>query len=58
LTEYSHPSGDCQLSQGPCILITGTTGFVGSRLVRFLSAQFPAMELRLAVRQKPDDSHF
>jgi uncharacterized protein YbjT (DUF2867 family) len=40
------------------ILITGATGFVGSRLVHFLSAQFPAMELRLAVRQKPDDSHF
>ncbi len=39
------------------ILITGATGFVGSRLVHFLSAQFPAMELRLAVRQKPDVSH-
>jgi nucleoside-diphosphate-sugar epimerase len=41
-----------------CVLITGAAGFVGSRLVRFLNAQFPEMELRLAVRQKPDDSHF
>jgi len=37
------------------ILITGATGFVGSRLVNFLSAQFPEMELRLAVRRRPDE---
>jgi nucleoside-diphosphate-sugar epimerase len=37
------------------ILITGATGFVGSRLVNFLSAQFPAIELRLAVRHRPDN---
>ena len=37
------------------ILITGATGFVGSRLVNFLSAQFPEMELRLAVRHRPDE---
>lgn len=37
------------------ILITGATGFVGSRLAGFLSSQFPEMELRLAVRRRPDE---
>jgi nucleoside-diphosphate-sugar epimerase len=37
------------------ILITGATGFVGSRLAGFLSSQFPNMELRLAVRHQPDE---
>lgn len=37
------------------ILITGATGFVGSRLTNFLSTQFPEMELRLAVRYSPDE---
>ena len=41
--------------QNPCVLITGATGFVGSRLAGFLSAQFPEMELRLAVRHRPDE---
>ena len=41
--------------QSPCVLITGATGFVGSRLADFLSSQFPEMELRLAVRHRPDD---
>jgi nucleoside-diphosphate-sugar epimerase len=36
-------------------LITGATGFVGSRLAGFLSSQFPEMELRLAVRRRPDE---
>ena len=37
------------------ILITGATGFVGSRLAGFLSSQFPEMELRLAVRRRPEE---
>jgi UDP-glucose 4-epimerase len=37
------------------ILITGATGFVGSRLVGFLSSQCPEMELRLALRRRPED---
>jgi len=37
------------------ILITGATGFVGSRLAGFLSSQFPEMELFLAVRHRPDE---
>jgi nucleoside-diphosphate-sugar epimerase len=37
------------------ILITGATGFVGSRLAGFLSSQFPEMELRLAVRRRLDE---
>ncbi len=37
------------------ILITGATGFVGIRLAGFLSSQCPEMELRLAVRQRPDN---
>jgi nucleoside-diphosphate-sugar epimerase len=38
-----------------CVLITGSTGFVGSRLATFLSTQFAEMELRLAVRHRPDE---
>ncbi len=37
------------------ILITGATGFVGSRLANFLGTQFPNAELRLAVRHQPDE---
>jgi nucleoside-diphosphate-sugar epimerase len=37
------------------ILITGATGFVGTRLVNFLGTQFPNTELRLAVRHRPDN---
>ena len=37
------------------ILITGATGFVGSRLANFLSTHFPEIELRLAVRHRPDE---
>jgi nucleoside-diphosphate-sugar epimerase len=37
------------------ILITGATGFVGSRLTNFLGTQFPNIELRLAVRHQPDE---
>jgi nucleoside-diphosphate-sugar epimerase len=37
------------------ILITGATGFVGSRLASFLSSQFPEMELRLAIRHRPEE---
>jgi nucleoside-diphosphate-sugar epimerase len=37
------------------ILITGSTGFVGTRLANFLSTQFPEMELRLALRRGPED---
>ena len=44
-----------QRLQNPCVLITGATGFVGSRLVGFLSSQFPNTELRLAVRHQPDE---
>jgi len=44
-----------QRPQNPCVLITGATGFVGSRLADFLSSQFPNMELRLAVRHQPDE---
>ena len=44
-----------QRLQNPCVLITGATGFVGSRLAGFLSSQFPNMELRLAVRHQPDE---
>lgn len=36
-----------------CVLITGSTGFVGTRLADFLGTQFPGMELRLAVRHRP-----
>ena len=57
LTEQSLNSsqGLDQRLQNPCVLITGATGFVGSRLAGFLSAQFPEMELRLAVRHRPDE---
>ena len=44
-----------QRLQNPCVLITGATGFVGSRLVGFLNSQFPNTELRLAVRHQPDE---
>lgn len=44
-----------QRLQDPCVLITGATGFVGSRLATFLSAQYTGMELRLAVRHRPDE---
>lgn len=44
-----------QRLQNPCVLITGATGFVGSRLIGFLSSQFPNTELRLAVRHQPDE---
>jgi nucleoside-diphosphate-sugar epimerase len=37
------------------ILITGATGFVGSRLATFLGTQCTGMELRLAVRHRPDE---
>jgi nucleoside-diphosphate-sugar epimerase len=36
-------------------LITGATGFVGSRLANFLSTQVPGVDLRLAVRHRPDE---
>jgi nucleoside-diphosphate-sugar epimerase len=57
LTEQSLNSsqGLDQRLQNPCVLITGATGFVGSRLANFLRAQFPEMELRLAVRHRPDE---
>ena len=44
-----------QRLQNPCVLITGATGFVGSRLAGFLNSQFPNTELRLAVRHQPDE---
>ena len=44
-----------QTLQNPCVLITGATGFVGGRLATFLSTQFTGMELRLAVRHRPDE---
>ena len=44
-----------QRLQNPCVLITGATGFVGSCLVGFLSSQFPKIDLRLAVRHRPDN---
>ena len=44
-----------QRLQNPCVLITGATGFVGSRLANFLSAQVPVVDLRLAVRHRPDE---
>jgi nucleoside-diphosphate-sugar epimerase len=57
LIELSHHQSQevNQRLQNPCVLITGATGFVGSRLVTFLSTQFPKMELRLAVRYRPDE---
>jgi len=48
-------SDSSQNTESSCVLITGATGFVGSRLATFLSAQFPGMELRLAVRHRPDE---
>ena len=42
-------------TEKPCVLITGATGFVGSRLAAFLSDQFPGVDLRLAVRHRPDE---
>lgn len=48
-------SDSSQNTDSLCVLITGATGFVGSRLAVFLSAQFPGMELRLAVRHRPDE---
>ena len=44
-----------QRLQNPCVLITGATGFVGSRLATYLSTQVPGVDLRLAVRHRPDD---
>jgi len=44
-----------QRLQNPCVLITGATGFIGSRLVNFLGAQFAGVDLRLAVRHRPDE---
>jgi nucleoside-diphosphate-sugar epimerase len=44
-----------QRLQNSCVLITGATGFVGSRLAGFLNSQFPNTELRLAVRHQPDE---
>jgi nucleoside-diphosphate-sugar epimerase len=44
-----------QRLQNPCVLITGAMGFVGSRLVGFLSSEFPNTELRLAFRHQPDE---
>jgi nucleoside-diphosphate-sugar epimerase len=58
LTENRHSSRGSECLQGPCILITGATGFVGSRLVSFLSAEYPEMELRFAVRRQPDNSQY
>ena len=57
MTEQSHNHSQevDQRLQNSCVLITGATGFVGSRLVNFLSTQFPEMELRLAVRQHLDE---
>ena len=37
------------------ILITGATGFVGSRLANFFITHFPEIEFRLAVRHRPDE---
>jgi len=51
------PSQSSELTQrlqNPCVLMTGATGFVGSRLANYLGAQFPEMDLRLAVRHHPD----
>ncbi len=42
-------------TENPCVLITGATGFVGSRLAVFLSSQFPEADLRLVVRHRPDE---
>ena len=57
MIEQSHnqPQEVSQRLQNPCVLITGATGFVGSRLATFLSAQFPGADLRLAVRHRPDE---
>ena len=44
-----------QRLQNPCVLITGATGFVGSRLATYLSTQFPGADLRLVVRHRPDE---
>ncbi len=52
---HNHSQGVNQPLQNPCVLITGATGFVGSRLAKFLSTQFPGMELRFAVRHRPDE---
>ena len=57
MTEQSHKHSQevDQRLQNPCVLITGATGFVGSRLADFLRSQFPEMELRLAVRRRPEE---
>ena len=57
MTDQSHKHSQevDQRLQNPCALITGATGFVGSHLASFLSSQLPEMELRLAVRRRPDE---
>jgi len=57
LIEQSHNQSQevSQRLQNPCVLITGATGFVGSRLATFLGTQCTGMELRLAVRHRPDE---
>jgi len=57
LTAQSHNQSQevSQRLQNPCVLITGATGFVGSRLATYLSTQVPGVDLRLAVRHRPDD---
>jgi nucleoside-diphosphate-sugar epimerase len=52
---HKHSQEVDQYPQNPCVLITGATGFVGCRLADFLSSQFPEMELRLAVRRRPEE---
>jgi nucleoside-diphosphate-sugar epimerase len=51
----TYTSDSFQNTDSSCVLITGATGFVGSRLANFLSSQFPGMDLRLAVRHRPDE---
>lgn len=43
-----------QRLQNSSVLITGATGFVGSRLAAFLSTRVPVGDLSLAVRHHPD----